>query len=217
MNTALTRRICSPAGRSSASPLRASSPCGRECIVLDEPTAMLDPHGRDGGRCRPSERLNRETGITVILITHHMDRGDPRGPRDRHGAGAHSVRTERPRRSSRRWNCCSPAGLTVPADDEAALCAAVQAGFDLPLDALSMEECAQALLPRSAEGLTNRFGGNDHWPHYASRQTISRIPTAPERRFSTTPSNISASPWRRGSLSASSGTPVPGNPRSFSI
>ena len=46
MNTACTRRTCSPAGRSSAWPSRASSPCSRSCVVLDEPTAMLDPVGR---------------------------------------------------------------------------------------------------------------------------------------------------------------------------
>ena len=43
-----------------------------ECIVLDEPTAMLDPHGRrevlDTVR-----RLNKERGITIVLITHYMD------------------------------------------------------------------------------------------------------------------------------------------------
>ena len=41
------------------------------CIVLDEPTAMLDPHGREEV-ISTIERLNREMGITVVLITHHM-------------------------------------------------------------------------------------------------------------------------------------------------
>ena len=41
------------------------------CIVLDEPTAMLDPHGREEVM-ETIQRLNREEGITVILITHHM-------------------------------------------------------------------------------------------------------------------------------------------------
>ena len=43
-----------------------------QCIVLDEPTAMLDPQGRREV-LSTVERLNREKGITVILITHHMD------------------------------------------------------------------------------------------------------------------------------------------------
>ena len=43
-----------------------------QCVVLDEPTAMLDPQGRREV-LDTIERLNRETGMTVILITHHMD------------------------------------------------------------------------------------------------------------------------------------------------
>ena len=42
------------------------------CLVLDEPTAMLDPVGRQEV-LDVVRRLNREQGITVILITHHMD------------------------------------------------------------------------------------------------------------------------------------------------
>ncbi len=43
-----------------------------QCIVLDEPTAMLDPNGRDEVM-RTLQKLNREQGITVVLITHYMD------------------------------------------------------------------------------------------------------------------------------------------------
>ena len=43
-----------------------------ECIVLDEPTAMLDPMGRDEVM-QTVKRLNEEMGITVVLITHFMD------------------------------------------------------------------------------------------------------------------------------------------------
>ena len=42
------------------------------CIVLDEPTAMLDPKGRREV-VETVARLNKEKGITVVLITHHMD------------------------------------------------------------------------------------------------------------------------------------------------
>lgn len=42
------------------------------CIVLDEPTAMLDPVGR-GEVMATIQKLNRESGVTVVLITHHMD------------------------------------------------------------------------------------------------------------------------------------------------
>ena len=43
-----------------------------ECLVLDEPTAMLDPCGRQEV-IRTVKKLNRENGITVVLITHYMD------------------------------------------------------------------------------------------------------------------------------------------------
>ena len=42
------------------------------CIVMDEPTAMLDPSGREEVMAAV-RKLNRETGMTVVLITHHMD------------------------------------------------------------------------------------------------------------------------------------------------
>lgn len=43
-----------------------------DCIVLDEPTAMLDPHGRRSVM-RTIRKLNKEFGITIVLITHYMD------------------------------------------------------------------------------------------------------------------------------------------------
>ncbi len=46
-----------------------------ECIVLDEPTAMLDPSGRREV-INTILRLNKEMGITVILITHYMDEAE---------------------------------------------------------------------------------------------------------------------------------------------
>ena len=43
-----------------------------KCIVLDEPTAMLDPSGR-AEVMKTILKLNREEGITILLITHYMD------------------------------------------------------------------------------------------------------------------------------------------------
>lgn len=43
-----------------------------DCIILDEPTAMLDPHGREDV-IRTIHELNKQEGITVILITHYME------------------------------------------------------------------------------------------------------------------------------------------------
>lgn len=47
-----------------------------QCIVLDEPTAMLDPNGRDEVMSTLL-KLNREHGMTVVLITHYMDEAVP--------------------------------------------------------------------------------------------------------------------------------------------
>ena len=43
-----------------------------KCLIMDEPTAMLDPRGRKEV-IRAVHKLNQEEGITVLLITHHMD------------------------------------------------------------------------------------------------------------------------------------------------
>lgn len=43
-----------------------------KCIVLDEPTAMLDPNGRKEV-IRTAHELNRKKGVTIILITHYME------------------------------------------------------------------------------------------------------------------------------------------------
>ena len=67
-----------------------------ECIVLDEATAMLDPHGRREV-LDTIHRLNRERGITVVLITHHMDGGRGGGPCHCDGRRRGSPWTVRPR------------------------------------------------------------------------------------------------------------------------
>lgn len=43
-----------------------------KCIIMDEPTAMLDPNGRQEV-LKTVHRLNKEKGVTVILITHYME------------------------------------------------------------------------------------------------------------------------------------------------
>ena len=74
------------------------------CIVLDEPTAMLDPIGR-ADVIRTIKKLNRERKVTVVLITHHMERpprptGSSSWPRGRWWP------TAPPRRSSPMWSSC---------------------------------------------------------------------------------------------------------------
>ena len=113
------------------------------CIVLDEPTAMLDPHGREEV-ISTIERLNREMGITVVLITHHMTEAI-RAQRVIVMDAGRILADGTPKEVFPQVELLESVGLTVPATTKV-LYALNQAGFDLPLDALSMEECAQVLL-----------------------------------------------------------------------
>ena len=113
------------------------------CIVLDEPTAMLDPHGREEV-ISTIERLNREMGITVVLITHHMTEAI-RAQRVIVMDTGRILADGTPKEVSPQVELLESVGLTVPATTKV-LYALNQAGFDLPLDALSTEECAQVLL-----------------------------------------------------------------------
>ena len=112
------------------------------CIVLDEPTAMLDPRGRrevfDTVR-----RLNREMGITVLFVTHFMDE---------------AVKADRviiidsgrlcldgtPREVFSKTDVLRRCGLDVPQSTE--LChRLIEKGIDLPGDILDADECVEAL------------------------------------------------------------------------
>ena len=116
-----------------------------KCIVLDEPTAMLDPRGRREVM-ETVLRLNREKNITVVLITHHMDEAAMaqrvvvlhRGEIAADGA---------PRDVFSQVDLLHSLGLAAPETVE--LCYRLnEEGFDLPLDQLSTEECAQTLYDR---------------------------------------------------------------------
>ena len=113
-----------------------------KCIVLDESTAMLDPQGRREV-IDTVKKLNRESGMTVILITHHM--------MEAVAADRVIVMSEgkiaadgTPREVFSQVELMESVRLTVP-DTTKLLDSLNKAGMDLPLDALSTEECAQAL------------------------------------------------------------------------
>ncbi len=112
------------------------------CIVLDEPTAMLDPIGRRDV-LSTVRRLNRERGVTVIIITHHMDEA---ALCDRLivMAKGQIIADGHPKTVFQDVDGLKVAGLTVPETTEL-LHQLNQSGQNLPLDALSDEECAQAL------------------------------------------------------------------------
>lgn len=114
-------------------------------IVLDEPTAMLDPQGRREV-IETVERLNREEGMTVVLITHHMDEATHAGRVVAMNDGK-IVADGTPAEVFSQVELLRSVGLSVPETTE--LLYALRAdGFDLPLDALSIDQCAQALYDR---------------------------------------------------------------------
>jgi energy-coupling factor transport system ATP-binding protein len=113
-----------------------------KCIVLDEPTAMLDPKGRREVM-ETIARLNRDKGITVILITHHMDEAalaDRVVVIHRGVIRADGV----PKTVFADIDYMHELGLAAPETVE--LCHQLnKLGFGLPLDLLDTEDCAQAL------------------------------------------------------------------------
>ena len=115
---------------------------GPEVLVLDEPTAMLDPRGRREV-VGTVERLCREKGITVLLITHHMDeavRADRVLIMDR----GHIVMDGTPAEIFARADELRALSLTVP-DTTALIEKLNAAGMHLPLSALTPEACAAAI------------------------------------------------------------------------
>lgn len=113
-----------------------------KCIILDEPTAMLDPRGRREV-IETIGRLNKEKGITVVLITHHMDEA---AKADRvvvlHQGTVAADGT--PQQVFSQVELLHDIGLAAPETVE--LCWELnKRGFSLPLDQLDVDACAQIL------------------------------------------------------------------------
>jgi len=113
-----------------------------ECVVFDEPTAMLDPKGRER-ILKILRDLRDNHGVSVILITHHMDEAV--------GADRLIVMSDgdivmdgTPREVFRDINKLRETGLDIP-DTALLLHKLKNDGFDLPLDALTVDECADAI------------------------------------------------------------------------
>ncbi len=114
-----------------------------KCIVMDEPTAMLDPHGRQEVM-DTIQMLNKERGITVILITHYMDeavKADRVAVMDK----GKIVLDGAPREVFKNVEKLKSLGLDVPQATELAY-NLKKAGLDLPDDILNENECAEAIL-----------------------------------------------------------------------
>ena len=113
-----------------------------KCIVLDEPTAMLDPKGRREVM-ETVAKLNQDKKITVVLITHHMDEA----AQAQRVVVLHKGKVAAdgtPKEVFSQVELLHGLGLAAPETVE--LCYELnKAGFNLPLDQLDINECAQTL------------------------------------------------------------------------
>ena len=113
-----------------------------DCIVLDEATAMLDPVGRQEV-LSTVHRLNREKGITVVLITHHMNEAEEADRVIVMDDGRIAL-DGTPKEVFTQVEPLRTMGLTVP-DTVDLLDRLRKDGLDVPLDALTVDECAAAI------------------------------------------------------------------------
>ena len=113
-----------------------------QCIVLDEATAMLDPIGRSEV-ISTIKRLNRDEGITVVLITHHMNEAEHADRVIVMNEGRVAM-DGAPREVFAQVEKLKSIGLTVP-DTVELLYELRGAGCDLPLTAITVDECADAI------------------------------------------------------------------------
>ena len=113
-----------------------------ECIVLDEATAMLDPAGRREV-LSAIRALNQERGITVVLITHHMDEAMDADRLIVMNDGK-LVMDGAPAEVFTQVEALRAMGLAAP-DTVELLYGLRQGGMDVPLDALTVDECADAI------------------------------------------------------------------------
>lgn len=112
------------------------------CIVMDEPTAMLDPKGRREVM-KTIRALNREKGITVVLITHYMDEA-AQADRVVVMDGGKIIMDDVPKKIFSQVKRLKSVGLDVPQVTE--LCWRLrEKGVDISTEIIHEQECAEAL------------------------------------------------------------------------
>lgn len=121
------------------------------CIVLDEPTAMLDPRGRREV-IETVHRLNREQGVTVVLITHHMQEAVDADRVVVMSDGA-VIADGAPGEVFTQVELLQSVQLSVPETTQL-MYELNKEGMNLPLDALSVEDCAHAIFDAIKAGET---------------------------------------------------------------
>ena len=113
-----------------------------ECLILDEPTAMLDPVGR-AEIIKTLHKLNKEKNITVVLITHYMEEAENADRVMVMNDGV-ILSDNTPKEIFKNVSQLKSVGLSVPQTTEL-LYALKQNGFDVSTDVLSIEETAKAI------------------------------------------------------------------------
>ena len=113
-----------------------------DCIVLDEPTAMLDPKGRREV-LRTVKALNRDFGITVVLITHFMDEAARCG-RVVVMDNGRIILDDLPQKVFAQVELLKSVGLDVPQATDL-IHELRGAGLDLPQDIIDVDACVQAI------------------------------------------------------------------------
>ena len=113
-----------------------------DCIVLDEPTAMLDPKGRLEV-LETIHRLNKEEGITIVIITHFMEEAVTA---DRVVVMKNGIKLQEgtPREIFTQVDTLKDLGLDVPVAAEVAS-KLIQKGIDIPNDIITNDELGDAL------------------------------------------------------------------------
>ena len=113
-----------------------------DCIVLDEPTAMLDPSGR-ASVMETIKTLNREYGITIVLITHYMDEA-AQADRVVVMSEGRIARIGTPKDIFSRVEWVKSLGLDVPQTSELEY-ELNRLGYDLSTREISIDECARQI------------------------------------------------------------------------
>lgn len=113
-----------------------------DCIVLDEPTAMLDPKGRSEVM-KTIKMLNREKGVTIVLITHYMEEA---AQADRVVVidGGEKIMDSVPKKVFSQVDVMRNLGLDVPQVTEIADFLQKQ-GYDISSEIITEDECVEAL------------------------------------------------------------------------
>ena len=113
-----------------------------DCILLDEPTAMLDPKGRNEVM-KTIKMLNREKGITIVLITHYMEEA---AQADRVVVidGGEIVMDSTPKKVFSQVKTLQNLGLDVPQVTQLAY-ELKNAGYDISTEIITEDECVEAI------------------------------------------------------------------------